>query len=163
MQIQDRANLGYAELAKVTQQVMMKAWQTPALTGVFSSYQVNVPQLELDVDRTKAKAQGVSLDSLFQTLQGYLGTTYANDFNQFGRTYQVNVQADESLPARSFANCCSLKVANQSGRHDPTGFFCQSSHSAGPDRVMHYNGFTTAEINGGPAPGFSYRRSASRD
>lgn len=154
LQIQDRANLGYAELAKVTQQVMMKAWQTPALTGVFSSYQVNVPQLEVDVDRTKAKAQGVSLDSLFQTLQGYLGTSYANDFNQFGRTYQVNVQADEAF-RQDPSQITSLKVANQQGDMIPLGSFVKVSHSAGPDRVMHYNGFTTAEINGGPAAGFS--------
>ncbi len=154
LQIQDRANLGYVELAKVTQQVMMKAWQTPELAGVFSSYQVNVPQLDLDVDRSKAIAQGVSLDTLFQTLQGYLGTTYANDFNQFGRTYQVNVQADESF-RQDPAQIAALKVVNNQGDMIPLGSFVQVAHSAGPDRVMHYNGYTTAEINGGPAPGFS--------
>ncbi|WP_306522171.1 efflux RND transporter permease subunit [Rheinheimera sp.] len=154
LQIQDRANLGYVELAKVTQQVMMKAWQTPELAGVFSSYQVNVPQLDLDVDRTKALAQGVSLDTLFQTLQGYLGTTYANDFNQFGRTYQVNVQADESF-RQDPSQIAALKVVNNQGDMIPLGSFVKVSHSAGPDRVMHYNGYTTAEINGGPAPGFS--------
>lgn len=154
LQIQDRANLGYVELAKVTQQVMMKAWQTPELAGVFSSYQVNVPQLDLDVDRSKAIAQGVSLDTLFQTLQGYLGTTYANDFNQFGRTYQVNVQADESF-RQDPAQISALKVVNNQGDMIPLGSFVKVAHSAGPDRVMHYNGYTTAEINGGPAPGFS--------
>ncbi|MCT6698667.1 efflux RND transporter permease subunit [Rheinheimera sp. 4Y26] len=154
LQIQDRANLGYVELAKVTQQVMMKAWQTPELAGVFSSYQVNVPQLDLDVDRTKALAQGVSLDTLFQTLQGYLGTTYANDFNQFGRTYQVNVQADESF-RQDPSQIAALKVVNNQGDMIPLGSFVKVAHSAGPDRVMHYNGYTTAEINGGPAPGFS--------
>jgi multidrug efflux pump len=154
LQIQDRANLGYAELAKVTQQVMMKAWQTPALAGVFSSYQVNVPQLDIDVDRTKAKAQGVSMDSLFQTLQGYLGTSYANDFNQFGRTYQVNVQADEAF-RQDPSQITRLKVANQQGDMIPLGSFVTVGYSAGPDRVMHYNGFTTSEINGGPAAGFS--------
>ncbi|RVU35352.1 multidrug efflux RND transporter permease subunit [Rheinheimera riviphila] len=154
LQIQDRANLGYVELANITQQVMMKAWQTPELAGVFSSYQVNVPQLDLDVDRTKALSQGVSLDTVFQTLQGYLGTTYANDFNQFGRTYQVNVQADEAF-RQDPAQISALKVSNNQGEMIPLGSFIKVSHSAGPDRVMHYNGYTTAEINGGPAPGFS--------
>ncbi len=154
LQIQDRTNLGYVELANITQQVMMKAWQTPELAGVFSSYQVNVPQLDLDVDRTKALAQGVSLDTVFQTLQGYLATTYANDFNQFGRTYQVNVQADEAF-RQDPAQIAALKVANNQGEMIPLGSFIKVSHSAGPDRVMHYNGYTTAEINGGPAPGFS--------
>lgn len=76
---------------------MQKAWATPELAGVFSSYQINVPQLDVDIDRTKAKQQSVSLDELFSTLQGYMGSVYANDFNQFGRTYQVNVQADEQF------------------------------------------------------------------
>ena len=154
LQLEDKANLGYEELYKVTMAVQMKAWQTPELAGVFSGYQVNVPQLDLDVDRVKAKAQGVSLDDLFATLQGYLGGTYANDFNQFGRTYQVNVQADEAF-RQDPAQIANLKVNNQQGELVPIGSFVNVNYSAGPDRVMHYNGFTTAEINGGPAPGYS--------
>lgn len=154
LQLEDKANLGYEELFKVTMAVQMKAWQTPELAGVFSGYQVNVPQLDLDVDRVKAKAQGVSLDDLFATLQGYLGGTYANDFNQFGRTYQVNVQADEAF-RQDPAQIANLKVNNQQGDLVPIGSFVSVNYSAGPDRVMHYNGFTTAEINGGPAPGYS--------
>ena len=154
LQLEDKANLGYEELYKVTMAVQMKAWQTPELAGVFSGYQVNVPQLDLDVDRFKAKAQGVSLDDLFATLQGYLGGTYANDFNQFGRTYQVNVQADEAF-RQDPAQIANLKVNNQQGELVPIGSFVNVNYSAGPDRVMHYNGFTTAEINGGPAPGYS--------
>ena len=154
LQLEDKANLGYEELYKVTMAVQMKAWQTPELAGVFSGYQVNVPQLDLDVDRVKAKAQGVSLDDLFATLQGYLGGTYANDFNQFGRTYQVNVQADEAF-RQDPAQIANLKVNNQQGDLVPIGSFVNVNYSAGPDRVMHYNGFTTAEINGGPAPGYS--------
>ena len=154
LQLEDKANLGYEELYKVTMAVQMKAWQTPELAGVFSGYQVNVPQLDLDVDRVKAKAQGVSLDDLFATLQGYLGGTYANDFNQFGRTYQVNVQADEVF-RQDPAQIANLKVNNQQGDLVPIGSFVNVNYSAGPDRVMHYNGFTTAEINGGPAPGYS--------
>jgi multidrug efflux pump len=154
LQIQDRANLGYEELAAVTMQVMQKAWATLELAGVFSSYQVNVPQLDLDVDRTKAKQQGVNLDEIFQTLQVYMGSAYVNDFNQFGRTYQVNVQADEQF-RQDPEQIRQLKVRNNAGEMIPLGSFINVKHSAGPDRVMHYNGYTTAEINGGPAPGYS--------
>jgi multidrug efflux pump len=154
LQIQDRANLGYEELYKVTMQVMMKAWQTPELAGVFSSYQVNVPQLELDIDRTKAKQQGVPMDEVLQTLQAYMGSVYVNDFNQFGRTYQVNLQADEQF-RQTPEQIGQIKVRNNQGEMVPLSSFIKVSNSAGPDRVMHYNGYTTAEINGGPAPGYS--------
>ncbi|RUO23008.1 multidrug efflux RND transporter permease subunit [Aliidiomarina minuta] len=154
LQLQDRANLGYEELYRVTSEVIQKAWATPELAGVFSSYQVNVPQLDLNIDRTKAKQQGVSLNEIFQTLQAYMGSVYVNDFNQFGRTYQVNIQADE--PFRQDLNQIrQMRVQNQWGDMVPLGSFIDIQHSTGPDRVMRYNGFTTAEINGGPAPGFS--------
>lgn len=154
LQIQDRANLGYEALYQVTQQVMYKAWADPQLAGIFSSYQVNVPQLELDIDRTKAKQQAVSLDQIFQTLQTYMGSTYVNDFNRFGRTYQVNMQADEAF-RQNPQQISQLKVPNLNGDMIPLGSFINVSQSSGPDRVMHYNGFTTAEINGGPAAGVS--------
>lgn len=154
LQIQDRANHGYEALYQVTQQVMFKAWQDPRLAGVFSSYQVNVPQLELDVDRTKAKQQSVSLDQVFQTLQTYMGSTYVNDFNRFGRTYQVNMQADEAF-RQTPGQISQLKVPNQQGDMIPLGSFITIEQASGPDRVMHYNGFTTAEINGSPGAGFS--------
>ncbi|WP_137224508.1 efflux RND transporter permease subunit [Shewanella sp. MEBiC00475] len=154
LQIQDRANYGYEELYKVTMQVVQKARATPELAGIFSGYQVNVPQLEIDIDRTKAKQQSVSLDELFSTLEGYLGSVYANDFNQFGRTYQVKVQADEQF-RQTPEQISQLKVRNNNGEMVPIGSFINVANVAGPDRVMHYNGFTTAEINGGAAPGFS--------
>lgn len=154
LQIQDRANLGYEALYQVTMQVMQKAWMTPELTGIFSSYQVNVPQLDLNVDRTKAKQQNVQLDEVFQTLQTYLGSTYVNDFNLFGRTYQVNMQADEQF-RQSPEQISQIKVRNLHGDMVPLGSFIDVKYVAGPDRVMHYNGYTTAEINGGPAMGVS--------
>lgn len=154
LQIQDRANLGYEELYQVTMAVMQKAWATPELAGVFSSYQVNVPQLELDIDRTKAKQQGVDLNEIFRTLQAYMGTAYINDFNLFGRTYQVNMQADEAF-RQDPQQIRQLKVRNNQGEMIPLGSFITVGNTVGPDRVMRYNGFTTAEINGGPAPGFS--------
>jgi len=154
LQIQDKANLGYEALYNAARAVQFKAWKTPELTGVFSSYQVNVPQLDLDIDRTKAKQQSVSLDQIFQTLQTYMGSTYVNDFNLFGRTYQVKMQADESF-RQTPEQVNQLKVPNQNGDMVPLGSFINITQSSGPDRVMHYNGYTTAEINGGPAPGVS--------
>ncbi|MFC3092865.1 multidrug efflux RND transporter permease subunit [Alteromonas sediminis] len=154
LQIQDRGNLGYESLYQVTQQVMQKAWMTPELTGVFSSYQVNVPQLDVDLDRTKAKSQGVNIDDVFTTMQAYLGSLYVNDFNQFGRTYQVNVQAEDSFRQEP-EQITQIKVRNAYGEMIPLGSFVNVVQSAGPDRVMHYNGYTTAEINGSPAAGFS--------
>lgn len=154
LQIQDRGNLGFAELNRVTQQVVMKAWADPMLTDTFSSFGVNVPQLDVDIDRDKAVSQGVSMDTLFGALQAYLGSVYVNDFNLFGRTYQVNVQADAPY-RQSVDQIAQFKVRNKSGDMIPLGSFLNVEHSAGPDRVMHYNGYITAEINGAPAVGYS--------
>lgn len=154
LQVQDRSNLGYEELYRVSQEVIQKAWATPELTGIFSSFQVNVPQLDIDLDRTKAKSEGVRVDDVFQTMQAYLGSIYVNDFNQFGRTYQVNVQAEEHFRQEP-EQISRLKVRNANGDMIPLGSFIDVKHAAGPDRVMHYNGFTTAEVNGAPAPGYS--------
>ncbi|MDF2177338.1 multidrug efflux RND transporter permease subunit [Aliiglaciecola sp. CAU 1673] len=154
LQIEDRGNLGYEELYRVTQQIVQKAWAAPELTGNFSSFQVNVPQLDVNLDRTKAMSQGVALEDVFQTMQVYLGSVYVNDFNQFGRTYQVNVQADEQFRQEP-QQIAQLKVRNQHGDMIPLGSFLNVAHGAGPDRVMHYNGYATAEVNGGPAPGYS--------
>lgn len=154
LQIEDRANLGFEKLNEVTQQVIGKAWAHPALTGNFTSYTVDVPQLDVDVDRTKALSQGVGIEVLFDTLQAYLGSVYVNDFNLFGRTYQVNVQAD--APYReNIEQIKQFKVRNNNNDMVPLGTFIDVAHTAGPDRVMHYNGYTTAEVNGAPAPGFS--------
>jgi multidrug efflux pump len=121
---------------------------------LFSSYQVNVPQVRADVDRDKAMAQGVALNEIFETMQVYLGSLYVNDFNRFGRTYQVNAQAD--MPFRlEPEDIRALKVRNAQGDMVPLGSFVSLEQAAGPDRVMHYNGYPSAEVNGGPAPGYS--------
>ena len=152
--VEDRGNVGYDELFKAVMALQMKAWQTPELAGVFSSYQINVPQLFADVDRTKAKQMGVPLGSIFDTLQINLGSLYANDFNQFGRTYQVVVQAD--APFRSTPDAIGqLKVRSNSGEMVPLGSLMKVSDSYGPDRVQRYNAYVSADINGGPAPGVS--------
>ncbi|GEA12413.1 multidrug efflux RND transporter permease subunit [Alteromonas sp. KUL49] len=154
LQIEDRANLGFEKLNEVTQQVIGKAWAHPALTGNFTSFTVDVPQLDVDLDRTKAISQGVSVDTIFDTLQAYLGSVYVNDFNLFGRTYQVNVQADAPF-REDVEQIKQFKVRSTHGEMIPLGTFLNVGYTAGPDRVMHYNGYVTAEVNGGPAPGYS--------
>ncbi|TBU97475.1 efflux RND transporter permease subunit [Phytopseudomonas dryadis] len=154
VQLQDRANLGYEELYRQTQNIIAKSQNVPELAGLFTSYQVNVPQVEADIDREKAKTHGVAIDEIFDTMQVYLGSLYANDFNRFGRTYQVNVQADQQFRLEA-EQIGQLKVRNNRGEMVPLSTFVKVSDSAGPDRVMHYNGFITAEINGAAAPGYS--------
>ncbi|MDT4793670.1 multidrug efflux RND transporter permease subunit OqxB7 [compost metagenome] len=156
LQVEDRGNLGYEELYKQTQNVIAKARQLPELNpmSLFTSYQVNVPQVDAAIDREKAKTHGVAISDIFDTMQVYLGSLYANDFNRFGRTYQVNVQADQQFRLEP-EQIGQLKVRNNRGEMIPLSTFVKVENSSGPDRVMHYNGFITAEINGAAAPGYS--------
>ena len=154
MQIEDRADLGFEELFKQTQGVIAASHKTPELAGLFTSYQVSVPQFDADVDREKAKSEGIDLGDVFQTMQAYLGSLYVNDFNRFGRTYQVNVSAEPSFRHEP-SDIVGLKTRNANGDLIPLGSFLTVRQTNGPDRVQHYNGFPTAEINGGPAPGYS--------
>ncbi|MGS0737130.1 efflux RND transporter permease subunit [Pseudomonas sp. GG8] len=154
LQIEDRGNLGYEELYKETQNVINKSHGVPELAGLFTSYTVNVPQVDAAIDREKAKTHGVAISDIFDTLQVYLGSLYANDFNRFGRTYQVNVQAEQQFRLEA-EQIGQLKVRNNVGEMIPLATFIKVSDTSGPDRVMHYNGFITAEINGAAAPGYS--------
>ena len=154
LELEDRAGLGEAALNDATQALLGRAYQTPELTGLFSSYRINVPQLEVEVDREKVKREGISLTDLFQTMQVYLGSVYVNDFNRFGRTYQVKVQADAQYRATA-DNIAQLKVRNAQGAMVPLGSVVQVKQSHGPDQGLRYNGYPAADINGGPAPGAS--------
>jgi multidrug efflux pump len=154
LHIQDRGDAGYEELYATAQQLIGKAWETPGLTRAFTSYQINVPQLDADVDRVKAKSQGVPLASVFETMQVYLGSLYVNDFNRFGRTYQVIAQADAEFRDRP-EDITRLKTRNSRGEMVPLGALVKVRETYGPDRVMHYNGYLSADINAAPAPGFS--------
>jgi hydrophobe/amphiphile efflux-1 (HAE1) family protein len=154
MQIEDRGGLGFEELYKQTQNLMAKGSQDPALQGLFSSYQVNVPQVDAEVDREKAESQGVSIQELFDTMQVYLGSLYVNDFNAFGRTYPVNAQAEPGFRLQA-EDIVRLKTRNAAGDMIPLGSFVTVKRTSGPDRVMHYNSYPTAEINGGPGAGYS--------
>jgi multidrug efflux pump len=154
LQIEDRANVGYEELYNAVQAAIGRAYQTPELAGVFSSYQVNVPQVFADVDRQRVKEQGVALTDVFETMQVYLGSLYVNDFNRFGRTYQVIAQADADFRSKP-EDIARLKTRNSAGEMVPLGSLVNVSETFGPDRVQRYNGYLAAEINGGPAPGYS--------
>ncbi|MGQ3281336.1 MAG: efflux RND transporter permease subunit, partial [Shinella sp.] len=154
LQIEDRAGLGYGALNEATQAFLAKAYQTPELAGLFSSFQINVPQLYADLDRSKAQQLGVRVTDVFETLQIYLGSLYVNDFNAFGRTYSVRVQADSAFRAKP-EDIGQLKVRSQTGEMIPLAALLKVDATTGPERTTRYNGFLAADINGGPAPGFS--------
>ncbi len=154
LQIEDRAGLGYQALDAANKAFLAKAYQTPELAGLFSSFQINVPQLYADLDRTKAEQLGVSVTDVFETLQIYLGSLYVNDFNAFGRTYSVRVQADAQYRAHA-DDIGKLKVRSATGQMIPLSALLKVEATTGPERATRYNGFLAADINGGPAPGFS--------
>lgn len=151
LMVEDRANQGYAALYQATQQLVGASYGTQKLTQVYSGYTVNVPQLEADVDREKAKVQGVPLANLFETLQVNLGSLYVNDFNRFGRTYQVVAQAEQQFRDEA-SDITKLKTRNMAGEMVPIGSLVQVKESFGPDRVTHYNGYLAADFNGAPLP-----------
>jgi len=154
LQVEDRSDAGPEALFASLSEALARANKEPALGGAFSTYQINVPQLDINVDRTKVKRENVKLSDVFETLQVYLGSLYINDFNRFGRTYQVVAQAD--APFRSqLDDVLPLKTRNASGEMVPLGSVISVSQSFGPDVVQRYNAYRAADINGGPAPGFS--------
>jgi multidrug efflux pump len=154
LQIEDRGDAGYVALHEATQAFLAKARATPELAGAFSTYQVNVPQLEADVDRVKALRQGVAIDEVFETMQVYLGSAYVNDFNRFGRTYQVIAQADDRFRSTP-EDVARLKTRNVAGEMVPLGSVMEVKQGFGPDRVLRYNGYLSSDVNGNAAPGFS--------
>ncbi|MDH7787020.1 multidrug efflux pump [Ochrobactrum sp. 19YEA23] len=154
LQLEDRNGLGFRALDDATKAFLAKAYQTPELAGLYSSYQINVPQLYADLDRVKARQLGVAVTDVFETLQIYLGSLYVNDFNAFGRTYSVRIQADANY--RSHAeDIGKLKVRSQSGEMIPLSALMKVEQTVGAERAIRYNGFLSADINGNPAPGFS--------
>ncbi len=152
--VEDRASLGFEELHQQVQAAIQTGYGDPRLAGLFSSFQVSVPQIDAHVDRERAKTYGVALTDVFETLQVFLGSLYVNDFNRFGRTYQVNVQAESRFRLEP-EQISGLKTRNAAGAMTPLGSLIRITRGYGPDQVMHYNGFPAAEINGGPAPGIS--------
>lgn len=154
LQVEDRGDLGYEALDNVMKQVTAAAYTNPALTGIFSSYTIDTPQLFADVDRTKAQQLGVNVTDIFDTMQVYLGSIYINDFNQFGRTYQVVAQADRDYRS-SPEDITRLRVRNDKGEMVPLGSMVNVSETFGPQTAMRYNAYRTADLNGDAAPGYS--------
>jgi len=137
--LEDRAGLGYGALQNALNTFQSAVAQTPRMTFPVSSYQANIPQLEVKVDRVKAKAQGIALSDLFDTLQTYLGSVYVNDFNMFGRVYRVMAQAD-STHRQQAEDIGNLRGRNARGEVAPIGSVVTVVPTYGPDPVMRYNG-----------------------
>ena len=154
LQIEDRAGHGERALFDATQRVIGEAYKSPLLGGVFSNYQVDVPQVFFDLDRERARRLGVPLDRVYETLQVYLGSLYVNDFNMLGRTYQVTVQADHAFRTDT-DHIGQLQLRGEHGSMMPIATLATIRPDAGPDPVSRYNAFVAADINGGPAPGVS--------
>jgi multidrug efflux pump len=154
LQFEDRGALGFEKLDQAVRSFLKQAALAPELGPGFSSYQIDVPQLRVDLDRIKAKQSKVAMTDVFDTLQIYLGSLYVNDFNLLGRVYQVRVQAD--APFRAHADDIGqLKTRNADGNMVPLASLVQVHPTYGPEMVVRYNGYTAADLNGGPAPGYS--------
>jgi multidrug efflux pump len=154
MMIQDRADLGLDALAGAAFRTMVDGSQTPGLAQVFSTFTTRVPQIYVDVDRVKAKSMNVALADVNDTLQIYLGSLYVNDFNRFGRTYQVTAQADANFRLRP-EDIQKLKTRNAAGDMVPLGTLVDVHETTGPDKVIRYNMYPAADINGVAIPGVS--------
>ncbi|MGB7043255.1 MAG: multidrug efflux RND transporter permease subunit, partial [Xanthobacteraceae bacterium] len=154
LQVEDRTDQGNAVLARVMGEIQGRAAKTPGLFAVFSNFNIGVPQLYAHVDRTKAMQLGVEVQDIFDTMQTYLGSIYVNDFNRFGRTYEVIAQADTPFRTK-VDDILRLQVRNASGQMVPLGAVVNIEQTTGPDSSVRYNGFRSADLNGAPAPGYS--------
>lgn len=152
--VQDRASLGLETLQGQTDNLVEKGNAQPGLVGLFNSFRANTPQLYVDIDRTKCKMLGLPLNEVFATLQIYLGSMYVNDFNFAGRTWQVNVQADQRF--RQDANQVGhLKVRNAQGEMVPLESVAEVTDVGGPAMITRYNMYPAAAVNGASLPTFS--------
>jgi HAE1 family hydrophobic/amphiphilic exporter-1 len=155
-QLEDLSGRGAIALNDVAQALIAEARKQPELNPqqLFTSFSTSTPQFNYDLDRNKAKLLGLSLPDVFSTLQIYLGSLYVNDFNLFGRTFRVTMQADKNARA-SAADLSRLYVRNATGGMVPLSTLGTLKPIVGPETVPHYNNYTSAKINGGPAPGYS--------
>jgi multidrug efflux pump len=154
MMIQDRTDVGLDTLGATAFGMMVNGSQTPGLAQVFTTFTTRVPQIYVDVDRVKAKSMNVALSEVNDTLQTYLGSLYVNDFNRFGRTYQVTAQADADFRRRA-EDIRKLKTRNAAGEMVPLGTLVDVRETTGPDKVIRYNMYPAADINGVAKPGVS--------
>ena len=152
--IEDRGNDGLEALQSQTDKLVELGNQQPGLMGLISVFRANTPQLYVDVDRTKCKTMGLSLADVFDALQIELGGLYVNDYNQFGRTWQVNIQADTPFRMRP-EDVRRLQVRNNRGDMVPLGTVAPVEDRGGPFLINRYNMYTATAINGGSVPGVS--------
>ena len=154
LMIQDLASGGLEQLQAETDNIVEKGNQTPGLVGLFTMFRADTPQFYIDIDRAKCKTMGVPLNEVFTALQTYLGGYYVNDFNEFDRTWQVNLQADTDFRIRP-ATARQIKVRNLHGDMVPLGAVASFKDSSGPQMINRYNMFPAAPINGAWPPGTS--------
>jgi multidrug efflux pump len=154
LEIEDRKNVGLNALQVATDAVTAQANAEPGLSGVFTPYRSQVPQLFLNIDREKVRTLNVPISSVFDTLQTYLGTNYVNDFNFLGRTYQVNLQGDAAFRADP-NQILRMYTRNSTGGMVPLGSLLDVQRITGPDTVSHYNVYPAALIQGATLPGVS--------
>jgi multidrug efflux pump subunit AcrB len=154
MIIEDRAGRGPAALRTVAADVMARAAQTQGIAQVFTLFETSTPQVYLDIDRTKAQLLGVNVQDVFNALQVFIGSSYVNDFNLFGRTFRVTAQARDE-DRRDTSDLLKIRVRNANGDTVPLGSFTTVRDISGPFRVPHYNLYPAAEMDGAAAPGYS--------
>ena len=152
--LEDKGDTGLVQMQQVTDEMVADGNAQSGLTQLQTTFRSGVPQLFVDVDRTKVKSLNIPLTSVFSTLQASLGSSYVNDFNKFGRTWQVRVQADQKFRLRP-EDIRRLEVRNQSGRMIPLGAFAKVEMQTGPQIIPRYNLYPSATINGQAAGGFS--------
>jgi hydrophobe/amphiphile efflux-1 (HAE1) family protein len=154
MEIEDRGGHGFEALKGAAYAMMGAAAQTPGVQQVFSLFETSTPQLYLDIDRTKVQMLGINIPDVFQALQIYLGSSYVNDFNLFGRTFRVVAQAQPGERMHT-KDVLAIRVRNSSGDTVPLGSFTTVRNVSGPYRVPRYNLYPAAELDGAAAPGYS--------
>jgi HAE1 family hydrophobic/amphiphilic exporter-1 len=155
-QLEDLTGRTSEELSQITQALLGEARKQPELNphALFSSFSTSTPQYDYQLDRTKAKLLGLDLPDVFQTLQIFFGSLYVNDFNQFGRTFRVTMQAEQSARAQA-GDISKLYVRNNEGRMVPLSTLGTLKPTVGPEFISHYNAYSSALINGNAAPGYS--------
>jgi HAE1 family hydrophobic/amphiphilic exporter-1/multidrug efflux pump len=153
-EVQDRAGRGVAELDRSARQFLAAASQRPELTGLFTAFRTTVPQVKVDLDREKVKTLGISLTTVFDSLQTYLGGLLVNDFNRFGRTWKVKVQAEPEFRL-SPENIRNIYVRSQTNQMVPLATLAKVEPIVGPDMLQRYNLLRAAEFSGASAPGYS--------
>jgi HAE1 family hydrophobic/amphiphilic exporter-1 len=161
VRIQDRGGAGLNALANIGNDFVFEARNDPVITRLNNSFQMSVPQLYIDIDRVKAQTLDVPLNSVFNTLQTYLGSTYVNDFNLFGRTFKVIAQAEPEFRSR-VEDIGHLEVRSRSGQMVPIQTLMNLHDTTGPQMVTRYNMYPATTITGIPKPGYSSGQALER-